>query len=709
MKHFFRTLLMLLCSLPLCAADDRPDLLLADFEGDTYGAWKVEGTAFGTGPARGTLPNQMPVAGFKGKGLANSYHGGDGSTGKLTSPSFTIERRYLQFLIGGGKFPGKTCINLLLDGKSVRTATGPNDKPGGSEHLDWQQWDVGEFAGKSVGIEIVDEATGGWGHICVDHIIQTDRRLPGILTDAKREFVAEKRYLNLPVKHGGPKRRLSVLLDGHAVRDFEIELADATPDFWVFLDLTPFQGKNLTVQVDRLPEDSTGLKNVEQSDALRGAENLYHEKLRPQFHFSSRRGWNNDPNGMVFYKGEYHLFYQHNPYGWDWGNMHWGHAVSKDLVHWTELPIALYPRQFGDWCFSGSAVVDRRNTAGFKTGAEDVIVAAYTSTGRGECIVYSNDRGRTFAEFAGNPVVKHQGRDPKLIWHEPTKRWVMAVYDEVGKTQNIAFYTSPDLKKWDFQSRIEGYFECPEIFELPVDADPKNTRWVLYAADGNYAVGRFDGKTFTPETKKLRGNYGNCFYASQTFSDVPDGRRIQIGWGRIATPGMPFNQMMTFPCELTLRTAADGPRLFTNPVKEIATLHHKRHVWQNVVLKAGENPLADLRGELFHVRAEFAVGAAATSFGLTVRGVPIIYDVKKQTLACTESAPLAPVDGKIRLDVLVDRTSVEIFANSGLVYIPYGKILNEKERSLTVSGTGGVTLTHLEVNDLNAAWQNDER
>ena len=153
-------------------------------------------------------------------------------------------------------------------------------------------------------------------------------------------------------------------------------------------------------------QDSGDLRAVVSSDTIQGAEDLYREKHRPQFHFSSRRGWNNDSNGLVFYQGEYHLYYQHNPYGWNWGNMHWGHAVSTDLVHWQELPIALYPRQFGDWCFSGSAVVDADNTGGFKAGEQDVIVAAYTSTGRGECIAYSNDQGRTFTDYPGNPVVK---------------------------------------------------------------------------------------------------------------------------------------------------------------------------------------------------------------------------------------------------------------------------------------------------------------
>ena len=210
---------------------------------------------------------------------------------------------------------------------------------------------------------------------------------------------------------------------------------------------------------------------------------------------------------------------------------------------------------------SGSAVVDRANTAGFQTGKEAPLVAAYTSTGRGECIVFSNDRGRTWTEFSGNPVVRHEGRDPRLLWHGPTKRWVMAVYDELDGKRWIAFHTSPDLKQWKFESRIEGFYECPDLFELPVDGKRREKLWVLTAASSEYRLGTFDGRQFTPQTPMLPGHRGNAFYAAQTYSDIParDGRRIQIGWGRIATPGMPFNQMMTFPCELTLRSTARRP------------------------------------------------------------------------------------------------------------------------------------------------------
>ncbi|HNR29361.1 MAG TPA: GH32 C-terminal domain-containing protein [Candidatus Hydrogenedentes bacterium] len=519
---------------------------------------------------------------------------------------------------------------------------------------------------------------------------------------------AEKRYLNLPVKDGAAMRRVRVLVGDAVVREFDIELAEAAPDFWVFLDLAPFQGREITVRLDGAEGEAKALDAITQGDVIRGAEDLYREALRPQFHFTSRRGWNNDPNGLVFHKGEYHLYYQHNPYGRKWGNMHWGHAVSPDLVHWTELPIALYPARHGDWVFSGSAVVDEADTAGFKSGDEDVIVAAYTSTGRGECIAYSRDRGRSFTDYEGNPVVTHTGRDPKVIWHAPSRQWVMAVYDEQeGRKNGISFYTSKDLKTWAYQSRIEEYFECPELFELAVDGDSANTRWVVYAANGAYAVGMFDGREFKTEAGPHPFNHGNCFYASQTFNGIPaeDGRRIQIAWGTVEIPGMPFNQMMTFPCELTLRATDDGVRMFARPVREIEALHGALHAWSDAPVAPDHNLLESLSGDLFHIQAEFEPGESS-EIAFVVRGVPVRYDCKQAQLVCGDkAAPLAPENGRIRLELLVDRVSIEIFGNDGRVYMPMGCIFNSDERGLALHAVGGkATVTHLRVYELRSAW-----
>lgn len=679
---------------------DAPDILVADFEGPDYGAWTTTGTAFGMGPARGTFPNQMPVTGFLGKGLVNSYLGGDASTGTLTSPPLKIERNYINFLIGGGKFPGKTCINLLVGGKVVRTATGPNDQPGGSEQLDWHSWDVKEFVGKEAVIEIVDRATGGWGHINIDHIVQSNRKQGTSLT--RREIAVTSRYLHLPLKNGAAKKRMKFLVDGAIAREFEIELADGKADFWVFSDVSAFRGKTLTIET-LLPQDSKALAAIEASDELPDAARLYQETNRPQFHFTSRRGWLNDPNGLVFANGEYHLFYQHNPYGWGWGNMHWGHAVSPDLLHWQEVGVALYPRKFGDWCFSGSAVVDKHNTSGFKKGDNDLLVAAFTSTGRGECIVYSNDRGRTWTEYECNPVIKHRGRDPRLLWHEPTKRWVMAVYDEEdGK--KIAFYSSPDLKEWSFHSRIGEFFECPDLFSLPLDGDAKKQKWVLYAADSKYLLGDFDGQTFRPESKLQQVWYGNM-YAAQTFSDTPDQRRLQIGWSRVEFPGMPFNQQMTVPCELTLRSTSEGARMFVQPVREIDKLCGDAQRWKNESVTKQINLLGNAKVELCQLRAEIEPHNA-TRIILNLRGSEVVFDAVKKTLSCRGvTAPLVPMDGKIQLHILVDLGSIEIFGNHGRVAMSVGALAPPDNQSLTMRAEGGAAkIVELEVHPLRSIW-----
>ncbi|MHC4331200.1 MAG: GH32 C-terminal domain-containing protein, partial [Planctomycetota bacterium] len=526
------------------------------------------------------------------------------------------------------------------------------------------------------------------------------------IAEKSRQFVLQKKYLNLPVKNGAKKRYIHLIIDGKIVREFDIELAHENPDFWVFLEIGAFKGKKATLRVDKYdPAGTKGFDSAYQADTYIGEEDVYREKLRPQLHFTSKRGWNNDSNGMVYYDGEYHLFYQHNPFGWNWGNMTWGHAVSEDMIHWTELGDAIHPDHLGT-IFSGSAVVDVNNTAGFQTGDEKAIVCIYTSAGgrnpmsKGQpftqSIAYSNDRGRTWMVYEGNPVLGHingGNRDPKVIWHTPTGQWVMALYldDRV-----MAFFTSKDLKSWELQSKIKCFHECPELFALPVDGDKSNEKWILYGGSGEYL------------SDAIRFHHGNCFYASQTFTNIPksDGRRIQIAWGRVKMPEMPFNQMMLFPVTLILHTTEEGPRMFAEPVREIEGLHKHTRQWKNKTLKPGDNLLSDLSGELFHIRAKLQVNNAHET-GFVIRDVSVVYDVEKQQLSCQgKTAPLKPVDGRIRLELLVDRTSIEIFGNDGRMYMPMGVILADNSKSLEIFTKGGATkVESLDVYELRSAWQ----
>jgi sucrose-6-phosphate hydrolase SacC (GH32 family) len=689
-------------------ADD--DILIADFEEDAYAPWTVTGEAFGPGPARGTLPGQMHVDGFRGKGLVNSFFNGDDTTGTLTSPEFRIERKYITFLIGGGKNEKKPAIQLLVDGDVVRSATGPNDKPGGSETLAPEFWDVSEFASRAAVLRIVDDAQGGWAHINVDHIVQTDTKPKGFVKDAERAFTASARYLHIPVKNGAPKRILTLLVDGQPAVRNDIELADGKPDWWAPMDVSAWRGKQLILRVDKLHEDSAALDAIEHTGALKDAENLYSEPLRGQFHFSARRGWNNDPNGLVFYNGEYHLFFQHNPYGWAWGNMHWGHAVSKDLVDWEELGEKLLPDDMGPM-FSGSAVVDWKNSSGFGQDGKPPMVLFYTAAGNPtvQCIAYSTD-GRSFTKYGGNPVLKQitaGNRDPKVIWHEPTGRWVMVLYVELRGVHTIHFFTSPNLKDWTFASKTDGFFECPDFFQLAVDGDESRKKWVLLGASSEYRVGLFDGVKFISESTKLPGHRGKGFYAGQSFSDVPDERRIFIGWFQTETKGMPFNQSMTVPLELRLTQTEDGPRMTFAPVKELDRLRAKTHRFNSQSLTPGDkNPLEGIPAELVELRVEFEPMDAG-ELAINIRGAIVSYDSKKQELSVAGQRGAAPLrDGKQRLTIFCDRTGLEVFASDGLCYMPLPSNVNPENRRILLETRGGTAnIQSLEVHELRSAWK----
>ena len=694
------------------------DLLVADFEGDSYTPWQVEGEAFGTRPARGTLPGQMTVEGFVGRGLVNSFYQGDRTTGTLTSPPFKLERRYLTFLMGGGGHADETYMCLLVDGKPVRTATGPNTQPGGSEELQPQCWDVGPWVGQTATLQIVDHATGGWGHINVDHIVQTDMKpkLP-VFEQREASFVVENRYLVMPI-HNGKSRQteLQLYVDGQEVRRYTLNLATSpeTTDWYAYFTLDEYQGKSARVVVMSATEEGFAL--VKPSNSIPGEDQFYREPHRPQFHFTQKVGWNNDPNGMVYHDGTWHLYFQYNPVSMDWGNMTWGHTTSPDLVHWQQQPNALFPRTMtkGD-CYSGGATVDHQNTAGWGRGA---LVAFLTDTEAGESVAYSTDGGKTLTLYEGNPVVKHQGRDPKVIWYaydaddEPLDatakqlggHWVMAVYDEHPEhDRNIAFYTSTNLKDWTEQSHLPGYFECPELFELPIDGDASQTRWVVFAADANYCLGTFDGKQFVPEWQDKQQLHWGPYYAAQTFDNAPDGRRIQIGWLRMDAAG-PFNQFFSFPHELTLRTTADGVRMFAEPVAEIKTLRCHIHKQLTQRLAAGTPATMPVGSDLLDVRVKVELGTTER-IELALPGRTVTYDAVAQRL---NDAPLAPVDGCVEIRVLADRSITEVIGNGGRVVVSGPGPAKLDATAITVTAHGGeAKLLSFEADELKSIWSQD--
>lgn len=462
---------------------------------------------------------------------------------------------------------------------------------------------------------------------------------------------------------------------------------------------------------------STG---VSFSEPQAAAPATYDEPFRPQFHFSPPKNFHNDPNGLVFFDGEYHLFYQYNPFGDRWGHMSWGHAVSRDLVHWEDLPVALREED-GLMIFSGSAVIDVNDTTGFRKGAPyPAMVAIYTanrvSDGRQmQCLAYSTDRGRTWTKYGDNPVIdigSRDFRDPKVFWHAPTKQWVMVV--ALAAEKRCRFYGSPDLKHWTVLSEFgpagakgTPNWECPDLFELPIVGEPGQTRWVLHinigggsaagGSGGQYFVGRFDGKTFTddnPLDQVLFSDFGKDFYAAVSWNDAvtKDNKRFWIGWMNDwqyanDVPTHPWRSQMSIPRAISLRRIGHELRLIQEPIANLNMLRGKEETLSAATLSAGKKVEAAIGGQCLELNATLDIGRA-NELGLIVREgsseqTIISYDVKARQLfidrshsgksdfnrgfASRQTAPLEADNGRIKLHVFVDRCSVEVFANDGQV------------------------------------------
>ena len=514
------------------------------------------------------------------------------------------------------------------------------------------------------------------------------------------------RFLHIPIWSGVKNSWVNISVDGVWQRELAISLAKDNPDFYATLEVGQWQGRKLTLTAEKVDSDSQWSKLIKQSDEMSDGATVYTEKYRPQFHFSVRGGGLGDVNGPVYLNGEYHLFGQHWPFqgasARNPGSIVWAHAISTDLVHWVEYPVAVFPDKLG-LPFSGSSVVDWENTAGLvKNPVMDnngrlknpAIVLVHTSYpllirsggNTTQSMVYSLDSGRTWIKYPGNPVVPHfiaENRDPKVIRYEDKKnpgnpysgRWVMVLY---MSDQDYAVLVSKDLIHWERASGIDhaGCIDCPDMFELPVDGDKNNTRWVFWGGSGSHLIGKFDGQAFVKEAGPFLGIAGTE-YAAQTFSDIPeeDGRRIQIANSSRANPGMPFEGQFTIARVLTLRTTPDGIRLFTEPAKEIEKLRTSQTLRITGTLAGADAPLnADQSlGELVDAEAVFELQSDALSregtnvFGLRINGQTILCDLdQKQMKVADILAPLNCVAAKkIKLRVILDRMSIEVFVNDG--------------------------------------------
>lgn len=558
-----------------------------------------------------------------------------------------------------------------------------------------------------------------------------------------------KKYLLIPAEDKGEEIKIHISVEGKPTDYFIGRPAQTQIDHWIPVDVSGWKGKQVSFTFENLKAAALCWNNIRQSDNT-GSDGK--EDYRPIYHFAPAFGWMNDPNGMVYYDGTYHLCYQHNPYGTRWQNMSWGHAVTKNLVSWQHLPEALCPDSLGT-IFSGCTVVDQTNSADLQTGEEKTLLTFFTHSerqGQFQSLAYSNDKGKSWQKYSGNPILRHETardfRDPKVFWYAPDQKWVMIL--AVGQVMEI--YSSADAVNWAYESRFGegqgahgGVWECPDLFELPVEGISGKSKWVMICnlnpggpAGGSgcqYFVGSFDGKTFRNEADSSKTNWldwGKDHYAAVSWSDVPrhDGRRIIIGWMNNweyanDVPTRDFRSAMTIPRELKLVETDGNYQVYSYPVREVAELRKESRTlepftvtdsfYKDDLLKDNEgayeinlnieNTTSEIMGfKLFNTQGE------CMEFSInTVEGKLMINrnnsgktDFSPHFAAVT-SAPVGKKKSYI-LRLLVDKASIECFEGNGEIAITNIIFPSEPYNRINFYSKGGqYTVTHLEINKLS--------
>lgn len=553
----------------------------------------------------------------------------------------------------------------------------------------------------------------------------------------------DSRYLLLPVQESTDDARINVLVDGNVAETIYVRLAKSKTDYTVPFDLTPYKGHDVMLDVV-IPQSRGSVREAKDDACWHGIvladtfDTANREKYRPAFHHTPRYGWMNDPNGMFYKDGRWHLYYQYNPYGSKWQNMTWGHSVSDDLVNWEHLPEAIRPNGLGS-VFSGSCAVDHDNTAGF---GNDAVIALYTSAGTSQMqsLASSTDDGLTFNIYPSNPVLtlESEARDPKVFWNDSTKEWNMILAHALD--HEMLIFSSPDMKNWALQSSFGkglgaqgGVWECPDLFELPV-AGTDEKKWVLLCninPDGpfggsgtQYFVGDFDGKTFKADTDAA-GNvstkwldYGKDHYATVTWSDAPDGRRVALGWMSnwqyaADVPTMQFRSANILPREMGLFRAPDGEVYASSaPSPELEALRGKlaaKVKKTTVGRKARSFALPSENGGICEILMDIEASKAKTVNVVfsNSQGEKVVmqYDPAAATLSFdrTQSGitdfsegfpavtvtPTHEASGRIALRIFVDRSSMEVFGNDGEFVMTNLVFPRTPYTALSVSAEGG--------------------
>ena len=716
-------LLFIVTGVPLASLQAAEDLRIMDFDDGSYGGWKIEGDAFGNKPIDKTKAQTFRMfSGYDGAGFVASGNGRETKpTGSLTSPEFVIQRDCITMRIAGGPDQKRLGVKVMVAGQEVGRASATK-----GNYLDDISIAVKEHKGKKAQIVVFDNAEGWWGYIAVDQLRQSDTKR-GYEPVEKIIDVTEELVL-IPCAAAGSAQRLEIFDEaGTLLHTVTASLAAYEQDvaFWSYLDVSDYIGKKVNVKLS-VKSGSDTAKMIECADEPRCILPKYDEKYRPQFHFSQLKGWNNDPNGMVYYDGRYHLFWQCNPVGTGWGNMYWGHASSPDMVNWTEHKRALrcgagkggtplekrHPAMATGACFSGSGNVDHNNATGLNIDGKKTLLLFNSDMNAGVSAFYSHD-GINFKRWMKKYPLGISGRDAKFVYHEPTKKWVaVSCLSNKEHGHHFPIFTSTDLQNWTLEQNFKDVHECPEFFELAVDGAESNKRWVLMEASSEYFVGEFNGKKFVPDYKEKQVTMiPRACYAGQCFSDSPGGRVVYIGWAGIVTEDMPFNQGFTIPMNLTLRTVKDGGvHLFANPVKEVETLRKSAEVEDaNIELNSDRPSYSkELGGELYDICLTLQKQGNPRTATIQLEKMSITYDFGTEKFGHM-AAPL--IDGRVSVRILVDRPTMEVFMGDGYSYHMHQRknLSGNKAGKITITidapAGSGVTVERLKAYPMKSIWQ----
>ena len=469
-------------------------------------------------------------------------------------------------------------------------------------------------------------------------------------------------YLVFPVNLAKAMKKLLFTVGGELVYEADVRLDTHNPDFYAYFDVSRFMGQRMELTVE--PEMAMSFREADSIDRI----DLYREPFRPLYHFTEKNGWLNDPNGLVKIGDTYHMFYQQNPAAPQWGNMHWGHATSPDMIHWTQQPTALFPDEMGTM-FSGSGIIDEEGRAGFGAGAALFFYTAAGCNSRRsagqpftQCLAYSTDGGKTFHKYEGNPVIPHivgANRDPKVIRCEELGKFVCALYLD-GNTYGLL--TSDNFLDWELIQKIDipGDAECPDFYPLNVENEPGVRKWVLSGASANYLVGDIRDGQFVPCQDVRAMHTGSLGYAAQTYSLIGDDRRINVTWERVNFPGnVPFCSQMGIPVTHVLRRDENGFYLHASPIREAKKLRGTAYALQPTAC-GYMTVLTDTANEL-----SLTVPAQGGEITVSMLGFTVVIDrAAKEARLNGQTLPLGVVDGHIKLRMYMDTCSAELFSET---------------------------------------------